>query len=272
MLKFLVMSDLHLVSPGQLSHSIDTTARLDLAVAHINEFHNDAAFCILAGDLTDIGDAASYARLADHTASLPMPLHMTLGNHDDRGAFAAQFGQDKLSETGYADRIIDDESGYRIIMLDTLIADTDAGDLAPVQLEFLQNALDTAHDRPVIIVMHHNPAPFGVPMDFIRLGNAEEFAAIAQSHPDIRQVITGHVHKSTAGSFRGLPFTTISGNHYNLLPRLVDSFSDIPRVEGPGQIGVVLATDDTVVVHQENFYDRHQAYPPELFAWEPDKS
>lgn len=78
------------------------------------------------------------------------------------------------------------------------------------------------------------------------------------------------MHKSTAGSFRGLPFTIISGNHYNLLPRLVKNFSDIPRTEGPGQIGIVLASDDTVVVHHENFLDRHQAYPAELFAWEPD--
>lgn len=199
------MSDLHLVVPGQLSHSINTTARLDQAVAHINEFHSDAAFCILAGDLTDFGDAASYARLADHIAPLGMPVHMTLGNHDDRAAFAAQFGADKLANTGFSDAIIDDPSGYRVIILDTLIADTDVGDLAPEQLQFLQSALDTAHDRPVIIVMHQNPAALGVPMDFIRFGNADDFAAIAGSHPDGRRSSLGTCTNPPLAAFVACP-------------------------------------------------------------------
>ncbi|MBM7067367.1 metallophosphoesterase [Actibacterium sp. 188UL27-1] len=268
MFKFVVMSDLHIVAPGTLSHAIDTTDRLRCAVSHINENHSDAAFCVLAGDLTDNGDAPSYHRMADVLADLSIPAHMTLGNHDSRTVFLKHFGADQACATGYIDRKID-MGDYRVIILDTLQEGQGAGALDDLQLDWLRQQLAGAAGRPVIIVMHHGPAALGVPMDFIRLQHSDAFVDVLKTHSDIRQIISGHVHTSVAGSFCGLPFTTISGNHYNILPKLGGDFSDVPRREGPGQIGLVLATDDTVVVHHETFFDRHAIQPAELHSWQP---
>ena len=219
MLKFIVMSDLHIVAPGALSHAIDTTDRLRGAVAHINTHHSDAAFCILAGDLTDNGDIASYDRMAEVLADLAIPAHMTLGNHDNRAVFVSRFGEDQAADTGYIDRVIDTD-GYRVVILDTLLEGEGAGALAAPQLTWLRDGLAEAADRPVIIVMHHGPAALGVPMDFIRLQHSADFVDALKGHGDVRQIISGHVHTSVAGSYCGLPFTTISGNHYNIYTKL----------------------------------------------------
>jgi Icc protein len=56
-LKFIVMSDLHLVPEGEASMTLDTGARLEAAVEAVNARYGDADFCVLAGDLADLGQA-----------------------------------------------------------------------------------------------------------------------------------------------------------------------------------------------------------------------
>jgi hypothetical protein len=46
---------------------------------------------VLAGDLTDFGRADQYAHLADLLASLPMPVYLMPGNHDDRDQLRRSF-------------------------------------------------------------------------------------------------------------------------------------------------------------------------------------
>ena len=62
MLKFIVISDIHIVPQNELCNGIDTFERFDLAIDSINSDHPDADFCILAGDLADKGQIESYLR------------------------------------------------------------------------------------------------------------------------------------------------------------------------------------------------------------------
>lgn len=268
MLKFIVISDTHIVPHGKLSNGLDAAARLERAISHVNTLHPDAAFCVFAGDLTDDGDRPAYERLACLIAPLAIPAILTLGNHDKRGPFRDVFGSGHAAETGFADRVVD-AGGYRVIVLDSLEADTDAGALAPEQNVWLDERLREARGVPLIVVLHHPLAALGVPTDPIRLREADRLAEKFRGHGDVRQVISGHVHMSTAGSYRGIPFTTIGGCHYTMEPRLGTDPEAVPRRDGPGQIGVVLAGPDGVVVHHENFLDRHIRQPAELHGGPP---
>ncbi|WP_424932099.1 metallophosphoesterase [Amaricoccus macauensis] len=256
MLKFVVISDLHLVPRGALSLGIDTAERLEKAIEHVNTHHSDAAFCIFAGDLTDDGDRPSYERLSRKLAHIAMPFYLTLGNHDDRPTFLEVFGPGLAAPTGCIDDLIDAE-GYRVIILDTLHEGTDGGVITPEQLGWLEERLGEAKGRPVIVVLHHSICEMGVPTDSISMENPGPFLAALRAHGDVRQVISGHVHMSSSGVAGGVPFTTIGGNHFCLFPQLGGPEVRMPRYDGPGQIGVVLAWPDRVVVHQENFFDRH---------------
>ena len=100
-LKFLVMSDLHLMPPGETSMTLDTGARLEQAVESVMARYSDFDFCILAGDLADRGQAAAYERLQAIIERMPIPTYITLGNHDDRPTFLQVFGVDFAhAETG----------------------------------------------------------------------------------------------------------------------------------------------------------------------------
>jgi 3',5'-cyclic-AMP phosphodiesterase len=270
-LKIVVISDLHLVPRGRLSHGLDTAERLSMAIDHVNAHHSDADFCVFAGDLTDNGDIASYERLSRKLAHLAMPFYLTLGNHDDRENFLEVFGAGLAAPTGCVDDVVD-AGGYRVILLDSLQDGTDEGVLTAAQLDWLGARLGEARDRPVIVILHHSICELGVPTDFICLRDRGPFLAALRAHGDVRQVISGHVHMSVAGSCEGIPFSTISGNHYNIYPKLEGPLASVPRLEGPGQIGLVLGWPDRVVVHHENFLDRHPLQAAELHAWEPGET
>ncbi len=271
MLKFIVLADTHIVPEGALSHEIDTMARLESAVAFVNEQHGDADFVVFAGDLADAGEAAAYTRFKAAIDPLAPPVHLTLGNHDHRPTFLEVFGAELATETGNVDHVID-EKGYRVIALDSSDPGLrGAGRLEPSQIDWLKERLAEALDRPVVVVLHHNITCFHVQTDFIILEDGAALADALNTHPDVRQVISGHVHMTVSGSFAGVPFCTFAGGHYSIEPTLESRSGPVPgpvaRREGPGQIAVVLCDDTSVVVHMENFLDSHAVLPAENFQW-----
>ncbi len=270
MLKFIVLSDLHIVPQGDLSHGLCTTERFQQSIDYVNENHNDADFVVIAGDLADHGELAAYERFRTTLGGLKPKVFLTLGNHDDRATFLQAF-PDMATETGNISHCIDSHD-HRVIVLDSNDPDVGhAGLIDDGQLAWLADRLDEARDRPVIIVLHHNITPFHVQTDFIILRDNEAFAKVVSRHPDVRQVISGHVHMTAAGNYRGIPFCTLAGGHYNIDPTLETKSGPVPnpvdRREGPGQLAVVLADADSTVVHMENFLDRHLVMPQAQFSW-----
>lgn len=266
MLKFLVLSDLHLVPEGAVSNGLDTADRLAQAVDSINRLHGDADFCLIAGDLADRGEARAYERLRDVLAPLSIPSHLTLGNHDDRTVFLQVYGEGEADENGHINKVVD-LKGYRVIMLDSSEPGHGHGGLLCDQrLEWLRARLSEAADRPVIVVLHHHANDLSLPVDRIKLDQPERFIAALKTHPDVRQVIAGHVHITSTAFHHGIPFTTIAGSHYNVGLHLPGREGPQARLEGPAQYAVVLADEDQVLVHFENYIDRHIAMAPGLFG------
>jgi 3',5'-cyclic AMP phosphodiesterase CpdA len=253
MLKFVVLSDLHLVKEGALSHGLDTTDRLRAGVAAVNARHADADFCVLAGDLADLGEVEAYGRLKDCLADLRVPLHITIGNHDDRDTFLAVFGAAHAAETGFVDRVID-AGGQRVILLDSAVTGQHGGRLEPAQLDWLAARLAEVPNTPVIVILHHHANPLYTRVDQIMLENGPALVAVLKTHPQVRQVIAGHVHYTSTALWHGIPFTTLAGGHYSVTADL-DPDADVPRLDGPGQMAVVLSDADQTLVHFDNFID-----------------
>ena len=265
-LKFVVLSDLHLGPPGAAVNGLDPAARLAEAVQTINRDHANAAFVVLAGDLADGGEVAAYEVLRDLLAPLTMPCHITLGNHDDTDAFLSVFGTGLLDPQGRVSCRLA-AGGYRVIVLDTTTPGTDGGALCEGRRSWLTARLDEAKDRPVIVVMHHHANRLSLPVDEIPLADGDGFAALMNRHPDVRMVISGHVHITTTGVWRGLPVTTLAGSHYSVSPHLPGIAGNQMRLEGPAQMAVVLADEDGVVVHFQDFLSRHLPLAAGLFDW-----
>lgn len=266
-MKFVVLSDLHLGPPGIAVNGLDPAARLAAAVQAINRDHGDAAFVAIAGDLADLGEVQAYEVLRDLLAPLAMPCHITIGNHDQREAFLSIFGAALCDPEGLVSKAIDLD-GYRVILLDTTTPGTHAGALCAGRRDWLAARLDEAANRPVIVVMHHHANVLSLPVDEIPLADGAGFAQLLKRHPDVRMVISGHVHLTTAGFWHGLPMTTLAGSHYSVNAHLPGMAGNQLRLEGPAQMAVVLADADGVTVHFQDYLQRHLELASGLFAWD----
>jgi 3',5'-cyclic-AMP phosphodiesterase len=263
-MKFIVLSDLHLGPPGTAVNGLDPAARLAEAVATINRDHPDAAFVALAGDLADQGEAAAYRLLADLLQPLSIPCHITLGNHDIPETFVDVFGAELMHPVGRVSKAIDLD-GYRVILLDTTTPGTHGGALCDGRRDWLAARLDEARDRAVIVVMHHHANRLSLPVDTISLADGSGFAALVKRHPDVRMVISGHVHLTTSGLWHGLPTATLAGSHYSVSPHLPGAAGNQLCLEGPAQMAVVLAETDGVTIHFQDYLQRHLELAPGLF-------
>lgn len=264
-LKFLILSDLHLGPPGAAVNGLDPAARLAQAVTAIMRDHADADFVLIAGDLADRGEVAAYRQLRDLLAPLPMPVHLTLGNHDDRDAFLSVFGAELDDPQGRVSGAVD-AGGYRILLLDTSEPGLVGGRLCPGRQDWLAARLDEARDRPVIIVQHHHANPLFLPVDAIMLEEPDRYRAILSRHSDIRHVIAGHVHLPSTALWHGLPMTTLAGSHYSVSPHLPGVPGRQQQHEGPAQMVAVLADADGVTLHFVDHGDGHRILAPGLFA------
>ena len=122
-------------------------------------------------------------------------------------------------------------------------------------------------DRPVIIVLHHPANDLHTDADQSKLKDSDAFIEILKRHSEIRQVIAGHVHFASTGTYCGLPFATLAGNTYDVSIH-IDGMP-VPKVhlDGPAQYAVVLADENGVVVHFHNYIDGHQVMSNRLFRW-----
>ncbi|HUF86175.1 MAG TPA: metallophosphoesterase [Thermohalobaculum sp.] len=252
-MRFLILSDLHLVPPGAPLYGLDPLASLARAVELIVREHADAGFLVLMGDLAHAGEAAAYAALAEALALLPMPVIPLTGNHDTRAGVAAAFPDAPRDAHGFIEALqVFAEAS--VLTLDTLDeASTEAdGVLCPARLAFLAQALAEAPaDRPLLLLQHHPPMRLGLPgMDRIRLRNPEdEWAVIARGRrPDY--LICGHVHRPVAGVWRGIPFHVQRGLAHQI------AFGPVAPEEGnrgthePPDLGIVEIGPGGIRVHQ----------------------
>ena len=263
-MKFVVLSDLHLGPPGSAVNGLDPAARLAAAVTAINRDHANADFVAIAGDLADLGERAAYEVLRETLAPLTVPCHITLGNHDAPESFLSVFGADLAHPEAKISKAIDLD-GYRVILLDTTTTGTHAGALCEGRRNWLAAQLDEATDRPIIVVMHHHANVLSLPVDEIPLADGAAFARLLKRHPDVRMVISGHVHLTTSGVWHGVPMTTLAGSHYSVNAHLPGMAGDQLRLEGPAEMAVVLADDAGVTVHFQHYLPRHAQLASGLF-------
>jgi 3',5'-cyclic AMP phosphodiesterase CpdA len=140
MLKFIHLTDTHLVTPGQALYGTDPKWRLQRALAAINERHGDSRFMVVPGDLAHWGEPAAYGALSECLGQLRMPVHLLIGNHDDRAAFSTAFPAAPRDGNGFVQLALQTPAGL-FVMLDTNEPGTHAGRLCTARLDWLAAAL-----------------------------------------------------------------------------------------------------------------------------------
>ncbi len=260
MKKLLVFTDIHVLPKGETIIGLDPYERFSRGLEHAIKHHPDAERVVITGDLAHRGTPEEYIRLHAILADCPLPLSMTLGNHDRRAAFLEVFHNVAVTAEGYVQEVVDLDQ-TRLILLDTLdeqAANIHGGLLCKHRLDWMDAAILSSAGRRVILALHHPPVQTGFPgMDSIDLANKAEFAEALGRHPNVVQIIAGHVHRTihaslTVAGDRQIPVAMLKSTCHQMPMALSSKAHDV-SIDEPGAYGIVISTDDGVVVHTEDF-------------------
>lgn len=265
--KALIFTDLHITAPGETIIGLDPLARFTEGLTHALKRHPDAQHLILLGDLTHTGAANEYARLKPVLADCPIPVTVTMGNHDTRVPLQSTFPQAR-DANGFAQTALD-LGPLRLLILDTHDYNNQAplehdGWLCDTRLAWLDTELARAEtqNKDIVVFAHHPPCPVGFwAMDAIGLANADALLGRLHNAPHVKHLICGHIHRTIHASAANpnggsLPVTILkSPCHQN--PMVLGQGTHADSVDEPGAYGILLALKDTIVVHTEDFALSH---------------
>ena len=249
-MKLIQLTDIHLTTPGQTIGGRDPNANFDRALSHALSNHPDAEAVIITGDLSDWGEREDYLRLKDLLSTFDVPVHLCIGNHDDRPTFLDVFPEMR-DQTGFVQNAVPLSLGTALL-LDTWGAETHAGHFCDTRAGWLDAQL--SQDGPFWIFMHHNPVETGVaPMDQIMLLDADRFGEVVRRHREkIGHIFFGHCHLPLGGSLHGVPISAPRGTNHagwpNFAERELLSASDLPE-----SYAVILASETSTMVHMVEF-------------------
>lgn len=201
------LTDIHVgFAPDEASEELNLV-RLRAALARLVDGPNRPDFLVLSGDLTDHGDAASFATLGALLADLPCPVLPMVGNHDSRATFLAAFPQVQAAEGGFLHYVIEAGQGLRIICLDTLEEGRHGGAFCEARAAWLAARLAEAPDAPTLIFMHHPPVVTGI--DWMDPAPDEAWIArlhaVLEGQSQVQAIHCGHLHRAITTRFAGIP-------------------------------------------------------------------
>jgi 3',5'-cyclic AMP phosphodiesterase CpdA len=199
------ISDPHISQIGEEADRKYATAdRLQYVVAQLMRSPAPPDVVLITGDCVDGGSAAEYQRFRDLLRPLTMPVYLVPGNHDDRGLLREMFGpQGAESMPGFVQYVVD-EWPVRLIALDSHIPGQGAGLLDAERLDWLEQRLAEAPNRPTILFLHHPPFQTGVALlDQLGLAGADALGAIVARYPNVERILAGHVHSAMQRRFHG---------------------------------------------------------------------
>lgn len=192
-MRIVQLSDPHIVpADRQPVHGQDTLGRLRAAVDAVNRLSPAPDLVVMTGDQINDGSEDSYQALKDILPTLRFPCHMALGNHDYRPVFRRVMLEESGTNSAPYYYTLD-QSGHRVIVLDTQDEGEVAGRLDDAQLNWLEHELSSG--LPSVICMHHPPVPVGVSwMDELMLQDSGRFLRICKARSSLRLILCGHVH------------------------------------------------------------------------------
>lgn len=185
-------TDLHLVgNTDRTLRGINTLRTLQHTLAHASARFDAADAFLLSGDLVH-DDPSGYAHIASAFRDSKAAVYCLPGNHDRPEQMRVALAGAPFQVGGSA--IL---GNWVIALLDSCVANSDAGRLGAEQLAELDRLLAAQTHRHALICLHHHPIKMRSEwLDTVGLEDADAFRALIDRHSNVRGVVWGHVHQS----------------------------------------------------------------------------
>lgn len=204
-----LLSDPHVAAdPKRSARGITMLDCLNRIIDEVLAEPSPPAGVIINGDCAfSKGLAADYVTLSTALVRLTdagLPVHMTMGNHDDRApfynAFASQRADNPLVDGKHVS-ILSTPTTNLFLMDSLLEVPLVAGELGQPQLDWLASALDAHSDKPAIVIAHHNLQflPKGSTAKIGGLRDSQELVDLLSTRPHVQAYIFGHSHRWNVG-------------------------------------------------------------------------
>ena len=215
MIRFLHITDLHITAPetDDPGRQTDTVAALARLIEIANKLEPKPAFVVASGDLTNIGDVASYTLLASMLDKLEMPVVLGLGNHDSRADFyraIPSFGDSHPNQPFDHDQTLE---GIHVISIDSSVPGKVSGAFEDGQIENLKETLAAHPDMPKLLVIHHPPQVDPERTKSWASLSREATDQLAETIADygVVAILSGHIHINRVTVWHGVPVVTTMG-------------------------------------------------------------
>ncbi len=139
-------------------------------------------------------DYEAFTKLLQPVRDAGVPVHVTLGNHDDRDQFRRVVREGLVEGRVVMEKEFAAIGGGAVdwIVMDSCTKPVSEGRFGAGQLRWLRERLDANPTRPVVIVGHHNPRE---PSSKYPLEDTEEFFAIIAPRRQVKAYVFGHTHR-----------------------------------------------------------------------------
>ena len=196
-----LLSDTHIAGDRALiMRDVNMTAHLEAAVRAVRALASRPAGVFVNGDCAVLKglaeDYATFSALITPLRETGLPLHLTLGNHDDRDIFRTSLKAAVPAAPPLASKHVSIVKGARAnwFLLDSLDeVNKTPGTLGDEQRAWLAKALDANTAKPALVMVHHNPvssAKGKVP----GLTDTEQLLAILLPRRHVKALFFGHTH------------------------------------------------------------------------------
>ena len=197
---FVLISDSHIdADVAKTKNDVNMTDNLKKVVAAIIALKATPAAVLHGGDLAmNTGEAGDYATFLGLVKSLwerGMPVHLILGNHDNRERFLVALNA-KDTESPVPDKhtLVVESPKADWYLLDSLDkTNSTPGVLGEKQLAWLAKSLDAKPDKPAIVFTHHHPQD-GQPQKFSGLTDTKQLMEILSPRKQVKLMVFGHTH------------------------------------------------------------------------------
>jgi 3',5'-cyclic AMP phosphodiesterase CpdA len=253
--RWALLSDTHIAGdPATIAREVNMAEHLRVAVAEVRALAVAPAGVFVNGDCSlDHGlaeDYATFAELLKPVTEAGLPVHLGLGNHDERETFWASLQDARPASPPLVSKQVSVVESARAnwFLLDSLdVTKQTPGRLGDEQRSWLVTALDAHPGKPALVMVHHNPIA-SAPGKQTGLLDTEELLAILLPRRQVKALFYGHTHTWRFAAQDGLHLVNLPAVAYPFGKTEVTGWVDCKLREG-GAALEMRATDPAHPAH-----------------------